>query len=77
MLENMLDLGREVEGQVRELLVHPTYNPQGMSGAIQEVWVSKGDMGGPSLRQVPNVCQHDFLRHGEEASYIDRRDGTV
>ena len=75
--DQVLHLGGEVEGEVRQAGVERPRHPQGVAGAVQEVGVAEGDVGraGPGL---PNhVLDHHLDRHGEEAAAVEGGDGAV
>ena len=48
-----------------------------MPGAVQEVRVAEGDVGGPGLHELPHVGEHDRARDHEEAPAVDRRNRAV
>ena len=76
-LQDVLDLGREVEGQPGKLGVHGAHHGQRVSRSVQEIRVAEGDVGRPFVRELPDIVEDDILRHHEEAAAIDRRDRTV
>src|SRR5437899_9776258 len=77
MLEDVLDLGREVEGHAGKFGAHRAHDAQRVTGAIQKIRVAERDVGraGPDL--PPDIFQDDLRRHDEEAAFVHRHDGTV
>ena len=55
MLHDVFDFGREVEGEVGELLVHPAHNAQGVLDAVEEVGIAKVNVAAPHLYQLGDV----------------------
>src|SRR6266508_3146834 len=75
--EQMLDLRREVEGQLRPLGVQRAGERERVSGAIHKIGIAEGDMARPGLHLLADIGQHDPARHGEEAPTVYGRDRTV
>ena len=55
VLHDVFDFGREVEGEVGELLVHPANNAQGVLDTVEEVGIAKVNVAGPHLYQLGDV----------------------
>src|SRR6516165_11939059 len=77
MLQNVLDLGGEVERQLGKRRVQGADDLQGVSRTIQEVGIAKRDVRGPRADVPANVFQDDVLRNDEEPSAINGRDRTM
>ena len=77
MPEQMLDLGREVEGQVRVLAVQCTRDAQGVGGAVQEVGIPEREVTGAGRDLAPRVGEHRRHGHGKEPAAVDGHDRAV
>src|SRR5438309_5309312 len=77
MLEDVLDLGREVESHAGKFGAHRAHDAQRVAGAIQKIGVAERDVGraGPDL--PPDIFQDNLRRHDDEAAFVHRHDGTV
>src|SRR5439155_25776979 len=77
MLQDVLDLGGEVEGQLGKLCVQGTDDLQGVSRTIQEVGITERDVLRPRADVPADIFLDDFLRNDEEPSIIDGCDRTM
>jgi hypothetical protein len=77
MLEKVLDFDHAVEGDIGKLLVHRSDDAKRMSGAVQEIGVSKRDVSCASVNLVANILKDDFPRHDEKSAFIDGWDRAM
>src|SRR4029453_17476948 len=77
MLQQMLDLGGEIESECREAAVHFTHDAERVAGTIEKIGVSEGDVRGPELDLQANVFQHQLFRQDEKAAGVYRGDRTM
>ena len=77
MLQEVLNLGGEVERERRELGARRPQDREGVARAVQEVRIAEGQMRGAGGDLVADVGQHDLARHDEEAAAVHRRDRTM
>src|SRR5262245_60169552 len=77
MREDMLDLGREIEGELRELGVHRSRDAQRVPGPVEEISVGERDEGCAHPHLLPDIIEHNVRGHGHNPPPIDRRDRTV
>ena len=77
VLEQVLYLGGEVVGHVRELRVQLADQPAGVPRAVQEVGIPESDVPRPGGDEPADVLEHDVARDGEEAPAVHRRDRAV
>src|SRR5579875_1407245 len=73
----MLNFDGGIEGDIRKFFVKGTGNAQGMSGAIPEIGITKGDMACAQSNLMTYIGQYDLLRNGEKAPGIDRGEWAV
>ena len=59
--EEVLDLGREVEGEVGEPLVHRLDDPSGVGGPVEEVGIGEGDVLRAGFDEAGDVVEHDLF----------------
>ena len=72
MLDDVLNLDGRVKSQFGKLIVHRINDATGVSGAVQEIRVTKGNVLGARRHLLTNVVQHDINRHSAEASIVNR-----
>src|SRR5881397_2049016 len=77
MLEEVLDLGREVEGHAGKFGVHRADDAERLAGPVQKIGVAERDVGRAGQDLPPDILQDDVLRHDEEAAFVHRHDGTM
>src|SRR5450759_1782407 len=77
LFQEVLNLDGGVECKLRELLVQGARAAHSMCGTIEEVGIAESNMARTSFDLRADIGQHDLKRDREEASVIDRRDGTV
>src|SRR2546428_1227308 len=77
MLEDMLDLGREVEGHVGKFGVHRADDAQRVAGSVQKIGVAECDVDRAGHDLPPDILQDDLRGHDEEAAFVHRHDGTM
>ena len=76
-LQQVLDLGGDVEGHSRKLGVERARDRQRVPRPIQEIGIAEGDVRCARGHELAHVRQHDLRRHDEEAPAVDGRDGAV
>ena len=64
--EQVLDLGREVEGDVGPLGVELARHRERVGGPVQEVGVAEGDVARAGLDLLAHVGQHHLARHAKK-----------
>src|SRR5215467_663222 len=67
----MLDLDGHIVGEAWELGMQRVYDPDRMSGAVEEVRISEGDVGRARLHLLPDIGQHDLALHNPKPPLID------
>src|SRR5450755_241374 len=77
LFQEVLNLDGGVECKLRELLVQGARDAHSMRGTVEEVRVAESNVARTSFDLRADTGQHDLKRDREEASVIDRRDGTV
>ena len=75
--EQVFDLRREVVRHAGELGVQRADQPERMPGAVEEVGVAERDVSRAGGDEAADVAEHDVLRHDEESSVVDGRNGAV
>src|SRR5437867_3126904 len=73
----MLDLNRNVVSECRIFSVQRIYQRQGMSNAVEKIWIAKGDMFSANLNLVSDVGQDDLTLHYAELPLINGNDGAM
>ena len=76
-LQDVLDLDRAVEGQLRPGRVHRPDDRHRMPRSVEKIGVGEGDVAHAPGDQALDVGQHDLSGHDEEAAAIDRGDRAV
>jgi len=77
VLENVLDLGGDVERDRGMLLVQGFDDGHRVAGAVQEIGIAESDVASARLDLLPGVAENDLSRHDEEAPFVDGGDRTV
>src|SRR5262245_9508090 len=77
MPHDVLDLGGEVERQLRELVVHPADDSHRMAGSVQKIGIAKSYVTRSGTHLIANLGHHRLERCYEKASVINRRDRAV
>ena len=76
-LEDVLDLGRAVEGQLREALVHRAHDRQRVAPAVEEVGVAERDVAGAHADEALDVAQDRVGLHDADPPVVDGGDRAV
>ena len=71
MLQQVLDLGREVERELRPLRVQPPGDLQRMAGPVQEIGIAEGDVSRAGRDLGADVGEHHVRRHHEEPPAVN------
>ena len=77
MLQQVLDLDRDVVGQRRERRVELLEEAQRVADAVEEVRIAEGDVLGPEAHQLRDVLQHDIPLDDAQPAAVDGRDRAV
>ena len=75
--EDVLDLDRAVEGQVREPLVHRAHDPERVVDAVEEVRVAVGHVAGAQRDLLRDVGDDRVDVVDPDATVVDDRDRAV
>ena len=75
--DDVLDLGREAERDVRVRGVQAARRRQRVLRAVEEVGIAERDVARAGGDLPARVLEHDVDRHREEPAVIDRRDRAV
>ena len=75
--EEVLDLDRDVEGQVRELARNPSRDVERVARAVEKVRIAEGDVSGASLDLRADVGQDDVGGNDAKAAVVDGHNRTV
>ena len=75
--QQVLDLGRDVEGQRGELGVQRARDREGVVGPVEEVGVAERDVGRPRRHLLADVREDHSRGTDEEAAAVDGRDRAV
>src|SRR5262249_43629411 len=77
MLEDVLDLGRHVEGDLGMRRMERAGDGHGVAHAVEEVGVAEREVPRAGGDLLMGVGEDDLARDDEEAALVDRRDRTV
>ena len=77
MLDQVLDLGREVEAQFGVAVTHLPNDPERVLHTVQEIRVAKVDVLRPHAHEIVDICEHDLLLNYSKPPLIDSGDRTV
>ena len=77
MAQQVLDLDRDVVGEVGMLAVERLDDWQRVADAVEEVRVAEGDVPRPGANLAADVLEHDLARDDAEAAAVHRRDRAV
>ena len=75
--EDVFHLGRDVEGELRELRVQGPHNFEGVTRSVQEIGVAEGDVRGSRLYLPANIFEDNLGRDDKEAPAVYRWDRTM
>ncbi len=77
MAQDVLHLGRAVEGQVWMTLVHGSHDPTSVERGVEEVRVGEGHMAGAGLHQLVDIGHDRSHVHRAHAAVVHDRNRTV
>src|SRR5258705_6881837 len=77
MLQEMLDLDRDVVGEARELIAEMLNDPPGVRRAVEKIRIAEADVLRACLNLRADVVDDDVDRHCIKASLVDRHNRTV
>src|SRR5262249_19499443 len=77
MTQQVLDLGRDVERDVRKLRMELATEGQRVARAVEEVGIAERDVARAARDELANVRHHDVARHDEEPAVVHGRDRAV
>ena len=72
MVEQVLDLDRDVIGEPGKFPVQRLHQPHGMADAVEEIRIAEGDVAGPRGNLPAHVLHHRVQLHDAEPSAVDR-----
>ncbi len=75
--QDVLDLGREIEGHLREFGVKTPDDVERVAGAVQKIGIPERNMRRSGLNLPPDVLHDNILGHQKESSLIHGNDGAM
>src|SRR5277367_3961946 len=77
MLQQMLDLDRDVVRHRRKLRMKRLDDGERVSWTVQKIGVAESNMLSPGGDLLPDICQHHLSLHDAESPLIHRHDRAV
>src|SRR6266404_1544387 len=77
MLEDVLDFGGEIKGEIRKLFVHCLRDSKRVSRTVEEIGIAKSYVPGARGYLTANVFENDIRGNNKKSPVVDRRDRTV
>src|SRR5574341_172250 len=76
-VQEMLNLDRDVVGYVWKFSVHGLDDWDHMTGSIEKIRVTEGDVARARFDLIANICQHHVALHDAELSTVHRDNRTM